>query len=310
MTRIYKRKRGLFLSVELVVVIIILALIVAIVVAGMGQLMKMYKIYRMSRDISLYSEQTTSFRNIYTYLPGDMPATELTGRLNSQNLKDGIAFIAGSAAITAASDKTFGNGKISASKSLLSFEELVTSGLVNNKGFDFSSKITSVVGASTSPNMDFIAQAGVRYPKNSADKSTIWVMGSDVLISDPFGTGMSIHKATYPGYTEEISGNPRLTLIKYTDYLTTTGVPVIDLTKPYAGLTANMTATMDVKFDDGKPFSGRYIADGINDAKGKTCTSIDGTAAPTLAQFTAATYVKNAGTDGYSGCVMSVIINN
>ncbi len=308
------KKKGLFLSVELIVVVIILALIVAIVVAGMGHLLKMYKIYRMSKDISMYSEAILSFKNTYEYFPGDVPSASLTGVLNNTTLKANIVKIeaeavAANSGVSATYDKAFGNGRISPAKGMTSFASLAIAGLIPVNGLDITTAITSV----SAPGMDFSKQAKWTAPIASFDKSLFWSILMDVSTAETnYVKGSVVYNSVFPSYADDFSGNPRLVLAKYTDAPSGTSVSRIDNTAAFGALAANIAAALDAKIDDGLPLSGRMISEDIVATGGKGCLGVALPATPVLLDFTTTSnkYKRNAATDSLQSCLVTVVVQS
>jgi len=173
-----KRKKGLFLSVEIAAVIVILALIVSIVVSGVSYLMKVFKIYRMSRDVSVFTEAVNNFYNTYDALPGDVIAANMSGKLNHTQTIADINTISDWALANHKPDGVFGNGNISIYKSVIAFKELALTGLISATRINVEKAIPTT--ADNFKMYDLIKDKLL--PKSSFDNALIWIFGSDSVI--------------------------------------------------------------------------------------------------------------------------------
>lgn len=86
MKKYLNRKKGLFLSVELLAVIIVVALLVSLVALGMRTLYSQYKIYKITDEIRMYREAIANYKSTFGMLPGAGGSQDLTGELNHSNI--------------------------------------------------------------------------------------------------------------------------------------------------------------------------------------------------------------------------------
>lgn len=286
LTKNFRKKRGLFLSIEMVGVIIIITAIAAVVVAGIAHLFKMYKLYQISRDISIYSEAVTQFKISFKFLPGDVPLAKVGASLTNTYLKTDLA---------ASPFTTLPQGLISKQTgATLAFRELALAKLISYN-INTSAAPALTTGCPTSGMSDLVKNNFL--PTASWDDSVAWTLVSDGTTGGVTQDAKLI--ANWP------TTKPRLVLFRYSSLTTSTdcGVDIAVASKNIGAISPNMLAEVDSKMDDGLPSAKTSIMIGENYTAGK-CTDVGGTTPP--ADVTLATYQSSDDDSGANGCIMQV----
>ena len=222
-----KRKKGLFLSIELVAVIVIITIIAAIVIAGIAHLFKIYKIYQITRDFSQYSEAAIQFKINYKYWPGDLPANKVNGifqtlSTDATTLKDSI-----------------GLGKITG----------IAGGCLAFKEMSLAKLISFVAGSATCTDLTNATVANGAIPASSFDDALAIGIISDKT-SPTFANNSKV--LSDPTWTE---GNPRIVLFRGTGMSGLADMKAPSLNHGGA-VSPAVASDVDTKMDDGKPTTG------------------------------------------------------
>lgn len=288
------RKKGLFLSIELTVVLIVIVAIVAMIVAGGGFIMKGSKQARIVQESEEYMSAIISFKAQLGYWPGDVPADVLAA--NSSFVNSAVATVTTTTQASANCAKDiYGNsevglvyqykpttglidssgteGSVYSAKSYLAFPQLVQGGYLT---MDISVTSTDDLCSATN-DVNVIAKKW--RPKARFDKKLAWAF--NVFQSDIQRARLGYLTETYTGGTVSVGdgsglypialnaykkywgtyylGQPILTLYRYSsDSSNPLGVEI----SPYISSTSNgfgalspeVVYGIDKKIDDGRPF--------------------------------------------------------
>lgn len=85
-----KRKKGLAMSIELLVVLIISIIVTSLVVLSTIYLKSEYKTAKTINEYRSYSEAMLQFKAIYGYWPGGIPVNEMPSNLNDTSVVNDI----------------------------------------------------------------------------------------------------------------------------------------------------------------------------------------------------------------------------
>ena len=124
---IKKNKKGLFLSVELLVVVIIVTGLMLGATAAVRTLYEQYKINQIIQEIRSYSEAITNFTQQYGKAPGFVTLTESSGEMADS--KTDITTM--NTYVTTASANS-GIWTIKESRNILAFRQLISSGIMSS----------------------------------------------------------------------------------------------------------------------------------------------------------------------------------
>lgn len=204
MKKIHTKKFGLFMSVELVVVMVVVAVLVVVAALSSNHLMNMYKIYSISKDFGTYSEAVVKFKQMYTFWPGDLTKDKMTGEMGHVGVIADSDFIKSQAQFLP-DFYTPGTGVIGTGKALLSFRQLAAAGLIPQTIVDMKSSTAAVLSSSNFTAGTSLKQlAGVTFPRANFDERMSWYFAVDYNITNKTRTTTD---ATTSGPYDETSGS-------------------------------------------------------------------------------------------------------
>lgn len=292
---IKQHKSGLFLSVELMVVLIILAGIAGTVAVASTHLIRSYKVYQISREYSRYSEAISNFRSTFGSYPGDIASNKLAGTMYDANLVSNYNQIITISQPVAYADLfiTANTNHIDGRKAQLAFMEMFKAGLVDQK-------ITNTALSNSCGGYNNIA--GTLLPIATFTKEAVWTIGMDSSNSSSNDNnspkGSDLYNASlYPRFMSKI----RLILFRYQS-TTTCDVDIqSDLTGGVAGIIASM---LDEKIDDGLPTSYDGILHADQGSNGK-CKYFPEATKTTIFDTQ---YVNSNDSSSSGGCILTFLV--
>jgi len=319
-----KSKKGLFLSVELIVILVVIILFCAIVVSGLAYTFKVYRAYKFAQDVSVYSEAFINFTNIYDFYPGDVSTSGLPSELN-----------VGKVSANHTSILTARTGLITPFKALVLFQDLQAAKLITS--IDVSDTVTL--------KNSYKLQSTL--PTSSFNDSLVWTIILDKTTSQPYVEGSVIYDSVYGVYKESWMSKPRLVLVSASSAGVNVGVNgnaatllpngnlfpypsvvnvgiVNDINSYYGAISGSFASLVDKKYDDGIPhgINSKYVGENIEVAGGAGCTNMPyttaatattapigrGGATPTQASYTNALYMPNNASNPAQACLMTIKI--
>lgn len=260
------KKQGLFLSIELsVILIILLILVVGISLIG-EKMINMYRANLIVTNVQRISESINQFKALYDFYPGDVPLVKLVGELSDVNLMTSVTnsttkaedtFLDGDGNSILLFDKALilpafnmGTDTICARKSMLGSQQIYAAGLaVKNMLYQYDYS-----------NGAFIALAWNDYRNNGAfawDPNTKLEYHLRVDNINTIACELMfpiLYSSQYNVYKNVWSGKPRIFIGRTSKYES----PSSDLgTGPdtNAGfIPPELAYIIDAKIDDGLPF--------------------------------------------------------
>lgn len=289
-----KNKKGIFLSVELLMFLVVLTILIAMVVMGVPFLLQKNRVTSMASSITKLRESVSAFYNTYNRYPGDLTADLITGGIMTNNVMladmvelPKIAPVAGS---VVANDLTFGTGVISVHKNPVAFKQLALDGfdpsisnsIIVNQAI-MSTACTTPAGCYSSLNTRLMSRLGVFHYGPSSPKLTVWVLTRDtydqtskideikqIKFSKIYGSSADtkdlssshLYPYTYNSdYRRYWSGALKATLINPSEMnaaIKDIDLKIqdhnIDITKNIASVSPSDAASLDAKMDNGQPF--------------------------------------------------------
>ena len=292
--RFMKNKKGIFLSVELLMFLVVLTILIAMVVMGIPFLLQKNRVTSISSSVTKLRESVSAFYNTYNRYPGDLTADLITGGVmkNDQMLADmaelqKVAPVAGS---VTSNDLTFGTGAISVHKNPVAFKQLALDGfdpsisnsiIVNTP--ILSTACASSAGCYSYINSRLMSRLGVFHYGPSSPKLSVWVLTREtydatsktddvkqIKFSKMYGNSTDtralssthLYPYTYNSdYARFWSGALKATLINPSEMNSTikdADLTIkdhnIDITKNIASVAPSDAAALDAKMDNGQPF--------------------------------------------------------
>lgn len=315
----HSKQKGLFLSIEVLIIFILLSVLTVIVAMSVGNILKTWRIGQIVKEYATYSDAIQQFKSIYGYWPGDVPLEKMSGDLNHQNTINGIYSLEhDDEAIP--QDNVFGNGMVVKSKSNFVFRQLALAGLINKQPINMSCNISpmngdNVVGTGiTCPvgltNIDqaFIMTQPNRvpllFPRSVVDlDGVVWVfmvynpsiissttVNDMNFIYDKYATNNTL--TTLAKMTNQWRDKPRLTLARGVNN---------SLSSQNPSIIPEIAMRVDLKVDDGRPSTanGNVVADGV---QGQCTNATTRTTISDNDQYVANPLTK--------GCILSFKVGN
>lgn len=288
-----KIKKGLGLSVELVVVLVVMVAMLAFVLAGIPYLMRMSRMHSMANEVSNVKNSIGSFMTTIGYWPGDVPISELS--LTMKSIEADYNAICTN---PTSSDCILGNKLIGAKKSILANRELALSKI--DTAYD--SIDTSALGSA-------ITYSSSMFIKSSYGKGNIYGIFSDKKMATGQVYSYKNSFTQNDANLDTLSSSLKVVLFNYNNIPTfgTEGLSAVDFTTGIASVSASDMSTLDAKIDDGLPGTGFVMAEGASVAP----TTAGGAVteyANALCTITYATYAKSSKVGGMTGCIPTIIV--
>ncbi len=248
-----RRKVGMFLSVELVIVITIIIVILAGVVASM-RIVEQYKVLKYTHELRHYSEAMINFNNTYGKYPGELSPSSLAGYAEFAN-SDVLSNI-----INNNTSAMFGDGniwcysttdcKMNDSFRLLAVAGLIKPGLVTTTGTGLN-----VYGVSHS----FANLAGKASPISKVNNQYMysfarWTAANSADVTLPMGGTWILQPVLSEYWPTLWNGVPWLMLHGGNS---ASMRPHFGTSTTRGGIAPSLAYGIDVKIDDGLPM-GQY----------------------------------------------------
>ncbi len=233
-----KIKKGLFLSIELMVILIVIIAIIAITAFGILRLIEDGEVTKIAKEYREYSEAAIKFKAMYEYWPGDLPAERIIKEMPDNTLRQmlisditTIESLQNPASLVKDADATIypnntvvGSGNVSNAKSDLVFRQLQAFGLIYGK-VDLSNPIYPLTTAQFTANGNMwprayeIVMRG-HLPKAGFNNSLAWQFLFTISnkITDTGGVmSRSIYSSPTTGINRKVNWSmiPKLTLFSY-----------------------------------------------------------------------------------------------
>ncbi len=293
---VQKKRKGLFLSIELVSVLIILSTLFATLVAGLGHMMNVHQVYKISKEYEEYSQAIVSFRAAFGAYPGDLSSASFSGTLNQANMQQNYNMLITSTQTTSYSAlfSSPETNHIDNRKAQLAFTQMSLAGFINNK-VDISYQISNACMGYSNLIRNII-------PVTDYTNYGSWTIGMD---SQNTSSGDNNSPKSSDIYNSSLYTNfankPRLILFRYSGISTCT----IDVTAGNAGLVSGVVSEMlDEKIDDGFPNSKAGILHADQQNLTGKCKALPTGSTSILDNK----YVNSRANSGDSGCVLTFVV--
>lgn len=293
--------------IEIVIALVIMLGLIAIVTTAGIRMLKSADITQLISERKMYSEAISEFYDIKKRLPGDVPLSEMQGDLNIVAAKNNITKVISE---TPSSQEIIMMSKIiTGRKGMLAFQQMGLAGLIPTQNLDVNYQIQSTNGCLNSSTENFSSIRNKLLPTSKYSKNIVWIMSadSDLYPALQYGPKNSViyNSSLYSRFTSK----PRLTLFMASNYIgngiTDCYVDVNNATAGFMGsgaISADISAEIDLKIDDGKPsyFGGSFVAE--NDQNGNGCTT-------TESDISQRQYLKNSDQSGLKSCILTFLVD-
>ncbi|QED23368.1 hypothetical protein [Candidatus Deianiraea vastatrix] len=305
------RKKGNLLIPVLLFLLILTGLLTILTLTQ--TILQQYKASRIIYDYNRLSTAIKSFQSSFSYWPGDVSYSSLTGPLANASVKADTLYTETNYNNTTHYGQS-GNGIIGSVKSTLTWLELGVSGILKDSSINYTKSLNGVGIQTLSYNY---LVGNNMLPESSFDSNLAWTFSLDLAnqgapsYTVPYGS--AIYNSTYGVYNTMWSGMPKLTLYKWGS---ATYAGYLDLTNASGDISAvspSLAFIVDQKIDDGFPYGPRSIVVGdgyqVSSSAGSKCNNIGVlySAATQQSQFTGTTAVPVKYIHGSTikGCVMT-----
>jgi type II secretory pathway pseudopilin PulG len=222
-----KNKKGVFLSLELLVAILVIISLLVIAVLGIFRMRETSKITAIINEASQYLTAAENFKIEFSFWPGDLNLDILQSVNKFDNNEIITSFVTYATTTQSTLQYELGNGEISMykydaatgnpvsgfnepAKNYMSFRHLAISGLISAKAVDYKTpanylfKNTDIAGLTigTKPG-----KAGIILPIASFDNKLLWWFES--IAGDQYRSVFGYPKSTYASATTDptVSGS-------------------------------------------------------------------------------------------------------
>lgn len=310
-----KKRKGLFLSVELMIFIIVVTVIIAMVAAGIPMMGNLYKVKIITKDIGDLRTAVGIFFDSYGRYPGDYDSSSAVGgKMANSVLKTDIAALAAvSSTLITTNEKTIASGYISGAKNPIAYKQIYTDGYKMDAGI----AIDKAVDYTTNTLTSYFKNGHMAGPM----KSTVWYFSVDSYGLNS-STTTALNNSILPStvysteYAKTWAGNFKASLINLSGYSVGSASINPDMTQNIAAISAFVAKGVESKIDDGTPYAlqtdsvkntvaGEGIGGPTSTSNG--CTSLSA-AISSISDMTAATYKDSKVATPSGGCVLHVLV--
>ncbi|QED23606.1 hypothetical protein [Candidatus Deianiraea vastatrix] len=302
--RFRKKKNGMYNLVQILIVLIITTLIVIMGAGALDYAFREYDVHVTVKQKNQLSESIITFKNSTGYWPGDVPANQLLGSMNTDEVNGLIAVLSGCTTPTCLAIGTnglnMGTNTVSPLKVQLGFVELALGGFIEPM---------NIPQYAYTADIDLATNYSWLVHYYMVDKSA-----SVFFLLDDTTNNYFIQSSVYDtSIVSNWSSAPRIIIAKAG--LTTSLTGGIGVNGFLGGISANKAAAIDSKIDDGLPGSGNTVSDNVEALGGMGCTTVTYTTQPTAtvqaagrSAIASADYKNSNSTNDKQKCIMSMMV--